>query len=121
MTRMDKEEMMRRLTETVSHPEFDKFVQEIERQPKDERLKWTKAHATVDEMKRRGIPLEEGFRISVRTFEDPDSPKPEFDIIGTPSDEPAGTWTVCVSLGYVICATVGHTQDEHEEESSEEN
>jgi hypothetical protein len=110
---MTKQEMMKHLTETVSHPEFDKLVREIDAQPEYNKLEYTEEHATVKEMKKRGIPLLDGFRICVRRFEDSDVATPEFDtidIVGAPI-KPKGTWTVCASLGYFLCVSVGYSSN----------
>lgn len=48
---MTKQEMMRELTETVSHPEFDSLVREIEAQPERDRLPYAQKFATVPELK----------------------------------------------------------------------
>lgn len=109
---MTKEEMMHSLTETVAHPEFDNLVREIDEQPADERLNYAKEHATVEEMKNRGIPLVDGFRICIRMFEDTEAPSTDFDKIQMIGGGPQiGKWTVCASLGYFFCVSVGYTTD----------
>lgn len=109
---MTKTEMMERLTETVSSPEFDKLIREIDEQPADTRLAWTKEHATVEAMKSRGIPIidGDGFRLCVRMFEDSDKPTTQFDTIDLVGKMPTvKSWTICASLGYIFCGSVGAT------------
>lgn len=114
---MKREEMMRELVETVTHPQFDKLVREIEQQPKESRLIYAQKFATVPELKKRGVPLNDQFRVCIRMFEDKKSPTSTYDQIfqveaqSQDKEEPIeGGWTICASLGYVLCITVGYTQ-----------
>lgn len=107
---MTKQEMMRELTETVSHPQFDSLVREIEEQPQDNRLAYAQRFATPEELRRRGVPLDDQFRICIRMFEDRDAPSVTYDRIFSSGPIQAGAWTICASLGYILCVTVGYTE-----------
>jgi len=107
---MTKQEMMRELTDTVSHPEFDKLVREIEDQPENDRLAYAQKFATPQELKKRGVPLNDQFRICIRMFEDNDAPSTTYDKIFSSSPVQVGSWTICASLGYILCVTVGYTE-----------
>lgn len=107
---MTKQEMMRELTETVSHPEFDSLVREIEAQPERDRLPYAQKFATVPELKKRGVPLNDQFRICIRMFEDNEAPSTTYDKIFSSAPAQIGSWTICASLGYVLCVTVGYTE-----------
>lgn len=106
---MTKEEMMEQLTTTVSHPEFENLINEIEAQPEDRRLEWTRENATVEKMKEKGIPILDGFRVCVRLFEDSDKPTEKYDTIQITTPKVVGTWTVCASLGFYLCVSVGYS------------
>ncbi|SHI48723.1 hypothetical protein SAMN05443429_10224 [Cruoricaptor ignavus] len=107
---MTKQEMMKELTETVSHPKFESLVREIEAQPEKDRLPYAQKFATVAELKKRGVPLNDQFRICIRTFEDSKEPSDAYDKIFSNAPADVGSWTICASLGYVLCVTVGYTE-----------
>ncbi len=114
LRKMTKEQMMEQLTETVSHPQFDALVHEIDDQPSENRLNYAKQNATISEMQSRGIPIPEGFRICVRMFEDNNESSVNFDKIDIsavkpPEDE--AKWTICASLGFYFCVSVGRTNE----------
>lgn len=112
--------MITRLAAVVSHPEFSKMLQEIEAKPGEERMKFAKIIATPKELARRGIPMPEGFRITTRIFEAPGASvvravKIDEDILGADGKTAYAT-TICASLGFILCVTVGHTTQESPEE-----
>lgn len=107
---MTKQEMMGELTKTVSHPEFDSLVREIEEQPENDRLAYAQRFATVLELKKRGVPINDQFRICIRMFEDNEEPSTAYDKIFVSGPVQAGSWTICASLGYILCVSVGYTE-----------
>lgn len=107
---MTRQEMMQELTDTVSHPQFDSLIREIQEQPQDNRLAYAQRFATPEELKERGVPLNDQFRICIRMFEDKDAPSVTYDSIFTSRPIQAGAWTVCASLGVVLCISVGYSE-----------
>lgn len=113
-----KAQVIKELTGIVSTPAFEQYIKEIEAQPKATQLGFVQQTATIEEMKKRGIPVTEGFRIAVRTFENPAAPETFYDnqtinkagktdAAEVNAQEEAG-YTVCVSLGFLVCASVGY-------------
>jgi hypothetical protein len=96
------------LSTIASHPEFVKILQEIEQAPSDERGNVAKELANVEAMAERGIPVPDTFRATTRVFEDPDAPLGAKPTLPPPPRPPtAEVATICLSLGFIICASVG--------------
>jgi hypothetical protein len=99
------------LSEVASHPEFTRMLREIERAPEAERVAKATQLASVDELAKRGVPIPDGFRLTTRFFENPEAavrgdvavtlPEP------TPGVAPEARTTVCGSIGYIVCGSVG--------------
>jgi len=105
------EEMIQRLARTVTHPEFQKLIREIEERPEAERRAFAECVATPEEFAKRGIPVEEGFRVTTRYFEAPNASSTTLTKI---YDEPTGKrpvglrrGTLCVSVGFIVCVSYG--------------
>jgi hypothetical protein len=64
------QEMIEQLAEVVAQPEFQNFVDEVAKAPED-----AEELLTVSQLRQRGLAIPEGFRITLRAFEDPDEPK----------------------------------------------
>jgi len=104
----DIEEYGRRLGAVVRHPGYRTMIEELERTPEDQRVAVAQNLACREELERRGVPLPEGFRITLRSFEDPNARWPLQEVaIDPPALQPRNSWTVCGSLGYIACVTVG--------------
>lgn len=107
------------VAETMTHPELLAILEEIHKEPTREKRK-AKARelATVQELCKRGVPLPKTSRIAIRTFEDPTNPK--FDDFLSPAgpgpSEEAPTTTVCASIGYIICASIGNVVNEPDDD-----
>ncbi|WP_206269288.1 hypothetical protein [Streptomyces alfalfae] len=102
-------ELSARLAEVASHPEFTQMLREIEESPDSERLATATRLASVDELTARGIPVPEGFRLTTRYFENPASVT-RGDVatsLPEPPEEDLARATVCASVGYIVCASVG--------------
>ncbi|MGW6544108.1 hypothetical protein ACWGBH_14820 [Streptomyces massasporeus] len=99
------------LAEVASHPEFTRMLREIEQVPEAERLAKATELASVDELAKRGIPIPEGFRLTTRFFENPESAVRGDAAITLPEPtagvDPEARATVCGSIGYIVCGSVG--------------
>jgi hypothetical protein len=105
-------EVTNSLIETINHPNFKKFISDIEAQPEAERLEYARKITNIDEMRKRHIPINEKFRITLRTFEDPSHPLASFDYNPAKDNDAlriGGTHTICGSVGYIACATYGYS------------
>jgi len=102
------EVIARQIGELVSHPQYQAMIRELEQADEDERSSLALRLATPDELRRRGIELPPGFRITLRWFENSENPWPITEVEEqSPFTRIAG-WTVCGSVGYIACATVGY-------------
>lgn len=110
---MPNDRLIEDLGKTIGNAQFQGLVKEIDAQPPSERIAFAKRLATVDELKKRGIPLPEGFRITTRVFENPSDMSSQFDETGKQiaATSAAVGPTVCVSVGAGIivnvCVSVG--------------
>jgi hypothetical protein len=99
------------LAKLTASPQFLSLIEEIQYASEPERLVAARRLATVDELHRRGVPIPEGTRFTTRYFENrPDGTRGIEQLIDTTeaaADE-IGTWTLCASVGYIVCVTVGH-------------
>jgi hypothetical protein len=114
------DEMIKSIAAVAGHPEFIKLIEELEAKPPELRMQYAKAYATPTELLRRGIPIPAGFRITTRTFEAPgasttihtkiaDELSPG-GILGSHPKKPKPPpppVTICVSVGLVLCVSVG--------------
>jgi hypothetical protein len=92
------------LLEIVSNPEFQQLINEIDNQPKSERLEYAMKNASVEKLRSRGMSLPEDFKLSVRIFEG-SSVTENFENDKTNPPVHTNTWTLC--FGYI--ATLGYT------------
>lgn len=107
------EKLIAGLKKTVSDPKFIDLIQEVNSKPKDQRNEYAKKVANVNELKNRGIPVPEGFRLTTRIFEDPEKPSSIYDEEGNVvSPNVAVPVTVCISLGVgelvYVCVSYGN-------------
>lgn len=98
-----------------SHPAFMNLIQEMQKLPPNERENYAKVHFTPQKLKELGVPLPDAFRITTRYFEDPLSEAIQGRKIGeggfsVDNDLDINTtnkMTVCGSVGFVVCVSVG--------------
>ncbi|MET4428497.1 hypothetical protein [Mycolicibacterium sp. 624] len=101
------------LGKMASHPEFLAVLKEIQDAPEADRLKTAERLATVDNLRQRGVPIPDEFRLTTRYFENPtqsilssvqvDTVRPP----GADDDDFVAGVTVCGSVGYIVCGSVG--------------
>jgi len=106
--RFDVETVARQIGELVTHPQYQAIIEELERAPEHERGDIARRVATREELIRRGIPLPDGFRVALRWFEDPDTRWPVTEVMDRPVVPVQANWTVCGSVGFYLCASVGY-------------
>jgi hypothetical protein len=118
------------LGKLASAPAFLELLKEISNAPEDERLEVAGRLATVDELKRRGLPVTDANRLTLRYFEErPDQPM-RGAVTDAPHDEgpadsglPPGViladeelaakdWTICATTGtnqggIIVCSSLG--------------
>jgi len=112
----DIQSITERLRQVVSHPEFLKVLREIEQAPSPERLTVAQQLATPTALAQRGIPIPQDFRVTTRIFEQPSAATIQAVTLseeGQPTPPPAelatGPITICASVGFIVCASVGTT------------
>src|SRR4051812_42080442 len=64
-------EISQRLSEITTHPEYLKLLDEIKKMPQSTALEYAKNNINPQELKKRGIPIPEDFKITTRVFENP--------------------------------------------------
>jgi hypothetical protein len=117
------------LGKLASAPAFLDLLKEINNAPEDERLEVAGRLATVDELKRRGLPVTDANRLTLRYFEERSDQPMRGAVTDAPLDEgPAdtglppgvilaeeedkGDWTVCATTGtnqggIFVCSSIG--------------
>lgn len=123
------------LGKLASAPAFLDLLQEISDAPEDQRDETARRLATVDELKRRGLPVTDANRLTLRYFEE----RPGEPLRGAVTDAPHDTgsadpglppgviladdddgdalfkdWKICATTGYrngtiLVCSSVGTT------------
>lgn len=101
------------LSKMAAHPGFLAILDEIGQTPEADRLKAAERLATVDNLRSKGVPIPDEFRLTTRYFENPqaslvssvqvDTVKPA----GADDDDFASGLTICGSVGYIVCGSVG--------------
>jgi len=93
------------VAKVVSHPNFLKMMEQMNSLPAAERQSEAEEIAKLGTLVKYGIQIPHGLRVSLRSFEDPNTvpttraiPRPGADI------KPI---TVCVSAGLIVCVSVG--------------
>jgi hypothetical protein len=104
---IDVEKIAREIGVLVAHPQYQALIEELERTPEHERVEAARRLATRDELTRRGIPLPEGFRITLRWFEDHDARWPLKEATEQTPVPVQAAWTICGSIGFIVCASAG--------------
>lgn len=105
-------DQLSRLGEIVGSDEFVGVIERLEEASEEERPEVVREVASVDFFREQGIPTPEGLRVSPRIFESPDSSlnavefKP-FEGMDPQTTLPQPQAAVCVSIGYIICASYG--------------
>lgn len=93
----------------VTHPHFEVLIKEINDASDESRVATAERLATIGELHKRGIPVTDDFRISLRTFEGKNI-SPEFDNPtheGMPAAPEARVITICLSVGQYVYVSVG--------------
>jgi hypothetical protein len=133
----DPQQMSRELDalgKLASAPAFLDLLQEISDAPEDQRDETARRLATVDELKRRGLPVTDANRLTLRYFEERPGEPLRGAVTDAPHDEgpadpglPPGViladddeggdalfkdWTICATTGYIngtilVCSSVG--------------
>jgi hypothetical protein len=104
---LDVEKGAREIGALVAHPQYQALIEELERTPERERVEVARRLATRDELIRRGIPLPEGFRITLRWFEDHEERWPVKEVTEQNVVPVRAGWTICGSVGWIVCVSAG--------------
>ncbi|GAA5024160.1 hypothetical protein GCM10025734_82280 [Kitasatospora paranensis] len=97
----------------ASHPGFLAILDEIGQAPEADRLKTAERLATVDNLRSKGVPIPDDFRLTTRFFENPQNAlvsSAKIDTVSPPGaddEDFASGLTVCGSVGYIVCGSVG--------------
>lgn len=106
-------EKIETLSRIASEPAFLEILAEIESAPEAERLAVATRLARLQTLGRRGLNVPAGTRLTTRYFEAPQAATRgdvRIDAAGiVDRAEEAAAPTVCVSVGYIVCVTVGDT------------
>lgn len=104
-----------RLTQVTTHPQFIGMLNQLEQLPDEEKRKeFVRREMNVAALVKKGVPIPDGFRSVVRVFENPAAGAiPPID--GSPATatstsralQEAEAITVCGSVGFIVCASVG--------------
>jgi hypothetical protein len=98
ITKESLQHMAAELAETASHPEFLQMIQAVQLAPIDNKRAVAEDVARVEQVASRGIPVPATFRITTRTFEEPE---PLIPIDDGHSDPPTVTFDgECGSVAY---------------------
>lgn len=108
--RFDVETVARQIGQLVAHPQYQALIDELERAPEHERENLARRIATRDGLLQRGIELPKGFRLTLRWFEDPDTSWPVKEVSDEAAMPALAGWSVCGSVGFVVCASVGYAK-----------
>jgi hypothetical protein len=104
------------LAQVVRHPQFSALIMEIQGTPEEERAETASRLASISELEERGIPIPQGLRITTRWFEKPELERGQgerllaeatVDRRRTTPPEGSEELTVCGSVGYIVCGSVG--------------
>ncbi len=105
------QEAIEAIAAIASHPEFTNLIREIEAQPESDRRHYAECVATVEEFAKRRIPTPKGLRVTTRYFEAPGASTTEMvklsDRLGEPVAAGRLRASVCASVGFVVCVSVG--------------
>lgn len=104
-----------KLAQVIASPGYIQVLRELEAASPEERPQVVRRLASVEAFKERGIPTPEGLRVSPRVFEyQGDStrggdytPYGLAEVSSFPVMSAASPETVCVSLGWFLCISVG--------------
>ena len=102
-----------KLNRVASDPSFLQLLEQLQTTEPRERSRFVATKMSPRALTRQGIPLPEGMRITTRYFEEPKAPVLKAKRIGLPerigarpSVEPLAA-SICVSIGVVVCVSVG--------------
>lgn len=105
-------ELTTNLNAVVSHPEFAGLLEQLEREPEENRKQFIRERMNTDALRQQGIPVQPELRSVVRYFEDPHAAVISSEAIIGPDGVDqikASDITVCVSFGVGLCVSVGST------------
>lgn len=111
----DLAEDARIVSQVATHPAFIALLDEIRAAPESDRLATAERLANLEELRARGLELPAGSRLTTRYFEDPyaalaGSVKVDSENVTDIGPDKAVGSTICYSLGFFACVTVGHTE-----------
>ena len=121
----DLERQSELLKQVVLTPQFQESLKELKSLPEDQRFDFVQREMSPNALRDKGVPVPDDIRITTRVFEDPAG-----DVVRHPSDAKPEVWvdptpapsgpnvplpdgghghgaTVCVSVGALVCASVG--------------
>lgn len=109
----DIQKLARDLSITAASPEFLDLIRSIHSADNDNKLNTATQVARVETLVDHGVSLPEDFRITTRTFEEPDSPKAE-PAERLPHITYDGDRVVFIFEGLVTVVEVIHDHDDHD-------
>lgn len=100
------------LSKVVRHPGFQQMMHDIEEAPASQRPQVAQRLATRQALSKRGVPLPDDFRITLRWFEDADGANTLAESVLPPAmgrrpSETLARPTICASVGFIVCASIG--------------
>jgi hypothetical protein len=105
------------LSNLTSSSQMLKALKQVDDAPEDQRSQLAEKLITPKALASEGAPMPKDLRISLRVFEEPTNKglgEYTYDTatgeqsVGTPTAAAQST-TVCVSAGFYVCVSVGHT------------
>lgn len=102
-------EDIERLLETIASPELSRAFSDFDRTPRREKWEARRRFASVESLRREGVPFFPGSRVCLRSFEDPANPSYVYDFDPSVVGRAGDTETVCFSLGIIFCVSWGRT------------
>jgi hypothetical protein len=113
-------DMIEDLIKVVSHPVFNKLLSELGSVEPSKRDAFLKANMSPAALAEKGVPVQQGLRVTTRYFEEPPTAESvtlkKIGEILPPIPEPAGekTKTVCTTVGttvppFSVCVSEGST------------
>lgn len=95
------------LIDVITSPQYLGVAAEINALPEEEREAATFRLLTVDELRKRGLQIPDGLRVSPRWFEPPEAGRDADSAEVLAHDAAAAGDTWCVSVGVIACISHG--------------
>lgn len=96
MQRLSKADVTSKLVKVISHPDFQKFLQEVEGMPSAQRFEFATKVTNIEELRKRGVEVPDDLNIKVRTF-DGDGKEVKNQVLA------GGHWSICIGTVITIC------------------